>query len=78
MCTRFSPRRWKRKSCLILRITIFWVNHRELSEKIGDSRTMSLLYRVFVLAFLDLSKAFDRVWREGLSFLSLMAKWYPR
>jgi hypothetical protein len=30
------------------------------------------------LAFLDLSKAFDRVWREGLSFLSLMAKWYPR
>ena len=32
------------------------------------------------LAFLDLSKAFDRVWREGLFFffLSLMAKWYPR
>jgi hypothetical protein len=29
------------------------------------------------LAFLDLSKAFERVWREGL-FLSLMAKWYSR
>jgi hypothetical protein len=25
------------------------VNHRELLEKIGDSRTMSLLYRVSVL-----------------------------
>jgi hypothetical protein len=31
------------------------------------------------LAFIDLSKAFDRVWREGLFFfLSLMAKWYSR
>jgi hypothetical protein len=26
-----------------------WANHRELLEKIGDSRTMSLLYRVSVL-----------------------------
>jgi hypothetical protein len=30
-----------------LEATMFWANHRELLEKIGDSRTMSLLYRVF-------------------------------
>ena len=53
-------------------ITIFWANHMVLFGKIGDSRTISSLYRVSVLykkkkkkntylAFLDLSKAFDRV-----------------
>jgi hypothetical protein len=54
------------------------VRFKRLSDGTDGRRTTFLLYKGYVhkskksktfLAFLDISKAFDRAWREGLFYL---------